>query len=61
MRASALVRPVLDGGRVAELGDHETLAAAGGRYTALLAAGERAAAERAAGERAAGERALSTA
>ncbi|WP_448072887.1 hypothetical protein [Georgenia yuyongxinii] len=51
MRASALVRPVLDGGRVAELGDHETLAAAGGRYTAL----------RAAGERAAGERALSTA
>ncbi|PFG40767.1 ATP-binding cassette subfamily B protein [Georgenia soli] len=31
---------VLDGGRVVELGDHETLAAAGGRYAALLAASE---------------------
>jgi ATP-binding cassette, subfamily B, bacterial len=31
---------VLDGGAVVELGDHETLAAAGGRYAALLAASE---------------------
>jgi len=31
---------VLDGGRVVELGDHDTLAAADGRYAALLAASE---------------------
>jgi ATP-binding cassette, subfamily B, bacterial len=31
---------VLDAGRVVELGDHATLAAAGGRYAALLAASE---------------------
>nr|WP_221934962.1 ABC transporter ATP-binding protein [Georgenia yuyongxinii] len=48
---------VLDRGQVVELGDHDTLAAAGGRYAALLAAGG----EAAAGDRTAADRTLTTA